>query len=362
MERRRRSGSDAPWAIPKRSCPSARGAARWRVAQSVVRRTASSSSARPTSAGGQMSRHMAISDPSCAWHRATDSGVKRAGEPSYTDRNVTASSSTATIVSRRENTWKPPESGRIGPSQPMKRCRPPRSAIRSSPGRKCRWYAFPSRMVVPSARSSAGSTVLTVAFVPTGMNAGVGTSPCAVCTTPARAVPSVARSVYASLIDAHIPSVDDQVAAVLEAQALVVGADSRIVAKAVEAEEAPSGRCRGPVGPLDDCLADALAGAGAADGELGHVHPVRRLVGPVHRIVPEQGHGRDSGAVELRDVHLPALDCRDNLLLGKRQRPLLVPAFADPDGRLVEQRGHCGHVSCLAPANVHSRSIASPNE
>ena len=33
---------------------------------------------------------------------------------------------------------------------------------------------------MPSARSSAGSTPLTVPFVPTGMNAGVGTSPCAV--------------------------------------------------------------------------------------------------------------------------------------------------------------------------------------
>ena len=37
-----------------------------------------------------------------------------------------------------------------------------------------------------------GRRVLTVAFVPTGMNAGVGTSPCAVCSTPARAAPSVA--------------------------------------------------------------------------------------------------------------------------------------------------------------------------
>jgi hypothetical protein len=36
---------------------------------------------------------------------------------------------------------------------------------------------------------------LTVAFVPTGMNAGVGTSPCAVRRTPARASPSVAVTV-----------------------------------------------------------------------------------------------------------------------------------------------------------------------
>jgi len=90
---------------------------------------------------------------------------------------VTPSSSTPTIVSRSENTWKPPESVSSGPSQPMNRCKPPSSAITSSPGRKWRWYVFPSRIEVPSVRSSSGSTVFTVAFVPTGMNAGVGTSP-----------------------------------------------------------------------------------------------------------------------------------------------------------------------------------------
>ena len=51
---------------------------------------------------------------------------------------------------------------------------------------------FPRTMAAPSARSSSGSTAFTVAFVPTGMNAGVGTSPCAVWSTPARAGPSVA--------------------------------------------------------------------------------------------------------------------------------------------------------------------------
>ena len=44
---------------------------------------------------------------------------------------------------------------------------------------------------MPSSRSRTGSRPLTVAFVPTGMKAGVGTSPCAVRRTPARASPSV---------------------------------------------------------------------------------------------------------------------------------------------------------------------------
>src|SRR5690349_7324253 len=113
------------------------------------------------------------------------------------------------------------------------------------------------------------------------MNAGVGTSPCAVCTTPARAEPSVAVSVYASLIDAHVAVVDDEVAAVLEAEALVIRPDAGIVAQAVEPEEVAAGRRRGPIRPLDDRLADALAGARAADGELVHVRGVRLRVGPV---------------------------------------------------------------------------------
>src|SRR5688572_25208860 len=77
----------------------------------------------------------------------------------------------------------------------MNRCSPPSSSISSAPGRKCRWYVLPSRIVVPSSRRRTGSRALTVAFVPTGMNAGVGTSPCAVRRTPARAAPSVAVTV-----------------------------------------------------------------------------------------------------------------------------------------------------------------------
>ena len=38
----------------------------------------------------------------------------------------------------------------------------------------------------------SGVSALTVAAVPTGMNAGVGTDPCATSSTPARAAPSEA--------------------------------------------------------------------------------------------------------------------------------------------------------------------------
>ena len=63
---------------------------------------------------------------------------------------------------------------------------------------------FPRTMAAPSARSSSGSTAFTVAFVPTGMNAGVGTSPCAVWSTPARASPSVAVTVKTSVTDVTV--------------------------------------------------------------------------------------------------------------------------------------------------------------
>ena len=58
---------------------------------------------------------------------------------------------------------------------------------------------LPSTISAPSECSSSGSTDFTVAFVPTGMKAGVRTSPCAVRSTPARAAPSRAVTVNASL-------------------------------------------------------------------------------------------------------------------------------------------------------------------
>src|SRR5438270_370515 len=58
-------------------------------------------------------------------------------------------------------------------------------------------------MVEPIARSVSGSRPFTVAWVPTGMNAGVSTSPCGVCSKLARAPDSGSR---ASLL--HTPHGD----------------------------------------------------------------------------------------------------------------------------------------------------------
>ena len=68
--------------------------------------------------------------------RPRDSGVNRCSDPSYVLRNVTPSSST---VGSSENTWKPPESVRVSPSQPANRPRPPKRATTSAPGRSIRW-------------------------------------------------------------------------------------------------------------------------------------------------------------------------------------------------------------------------------
>src|SRR5690349_13713467 len=46
-------------------------------------------------------------------------------------------------------------------------------------------------MRAPTASSSRGVIAFTVPYVPTGMKIGVGTSPCANCNRPARALPHV---------------------------------------------------------------------------------------------------------------------------------------------------------------------------
>ena len=101
-------------------------------------------------------------------------------------RNV-APSSSILRESASETTWKPPESVRIGRSQAMNRCSPPSLRIRSWPGRRYRWYVFARTMLAPAASRSSGSSALTVAFVPTGMNCGVSTTPWGSVSRPSRA-------------------------------------------------------------------------------------------------------------------------------------------------------------------------------
>ena len=61
-------------------------------------------------------------------------------------------------------------------------------------------------MSAPDARTSSGRIALTVAAVPTGMNAGVRISPRCMAIVPVRAAPSVAAMVKAKRVTARAPS------------------------------------------------------------------------------------------------------------------------------------------------------------
>jgi hypothetical protein len=88
----------------------------------------------------------------------------------------------------RENTWKPPLSVRMGPSQCMNRCRPAKAVDDLASGAQVEVVGVAQNdlgagfSVLPALRA------LTVARVPTGMNTGVSTRPWIVSKTPALAL------------------------------------------------------------------------------------------------------------------------------------------------------------------------------
>ena len=102
-----------------------------------------------------------MSLPSTFWMRIDSSGPRNTFEPSVGAAKVTP----ASVILRRcasENTWKPPESVRIGPSQRAKPCSPPWASITSRPGRRNRWKVLPRMIWAPRSRTWPGSTPLTV--------------------------------------------------------------------------------------------------------------------------------------------------------------------------------------------------------
>ena len=111
--------------------------------------------------GVHSSKIITMSESSARWIRIDSSGPRNTCEPSTGDANHTPSG----VIRRRcasDQTWKPPESVRIGRSQRMKPCRPPCAAITSVPGRRNRWKVLPSTISAPSARSASGVIALTV--------------------------------------------------------------------------------------------------------------------------------------------------------------------------------------------------------
>src|SRR6476659_6163470 len=182
----RKSGSRPPWTIPNSAWSGREWASSDRSAQRCVRSVASATTARGDDGVTGWSNATATSDPSASWTAIACSGVKRWSDPSRWLRNV-APSSSMTRRSPSETTWNPPESVRIGRSQAMNLCSPPSRAIRSWPGRRYRWYVFARMIEAPTVRRSSGSSAFTVAFVPTGMNWGVSTTPWVSVRRPARA-------------------------------------------------------------------------------------------------------------------------------------------------------------------------------
>src|SRR5215469_3657759 len=93
----------------------------------------------------------------------------------------------------------------------------------------------------PEARTSSGCTPLIAACVPTGMKAGVRTTPCAVAISPARAAPSVAISRNENGLAINSPShayLSEQQASVAIGVETVIAGDGMIVAAAHDLEAA----------------------------------------------------------------------------------------------------------------------------
>src|SRR4051794_4640479 len=113
-------------------------------------------------------------------------------------------------------------------------------------------------MSAPLPRTSAGFIALTVAAVPTGMNAGVRISPRCMAITPVRAAPSVAAIVKAKRVMGALPS--GRIGARLQMRAMSSPQDADALFKAAEH------RLRGIDGPVDLKAANRLMSQAAAKG------------------------------------------------------------------------------------------------
>ena len=119
--------------MPKRSWPPGAGAATQRSAQRAVRSTARSTlGARRAAGRALVERHGDVrAERGLHGHRELRREARHRAVVDRAERDAVGVDA-ARVGS--EKTWKPPESVRIGASQPMNRCRPPSSAISSSPG------------------------------------------------------------------------------------------------------------------------------------------------------------------------------------------------------------------------------------
>ena len=127
--------------------PGVRGLRALRPARAHLHRVATPRRASPATACTRR-RPSRCRNRACAGCRIDISGVSSSRSPLMGEAKVTPSSRTLRSGPRL-NTWKPPESVRIGAFQPMKRCRPPCAAMTSRPGRSHRWNVLPRTICAP---------------------------------------------------------------------------------------------------------------------------------------------------------------------------------------------------------------------
>ena len=95
------------------------------------------------------------------WICMLTSGDMNSLSPLTGEANVTPSSVILRMAPRLQ-TWKPPESVRMGLFHFSKPCRPPKLFITSCPGRIQRWKVLPRMICAPMSSRLDGATPLTV--------------------------------------------------------------------------------------------------------------------------------------------------------------------------------------------------------
>ena len=82
----------------------------------------------------------------------------------------------------------------------------------------------------------------------------------------------------------------------------------------------------------------------------------------VKTVDPDELRAIGTPILLLDHIHLAAVNRVGDLVAGERQRPLAEAEVVDPRRCLVEQGGDGHGVLMVRTADVHSTSIASPNE
>ena len=152
-----------PWTMPNSAfaLPPVSNSLRERRAQRSDNCIESAASSRVAGCGVHSSNTITTSESSVRWICIESSGVRNSLSPFTGEANATPSSATLRSGPRL-HTWKPPESVRMGRSQPMKRCSPPWAATTSCPGRSQRWNVLPRTICAPSSTNSRGAMAFTV--------------------------------------------------------------------------------------------------------------------------------------------------------------------------------------------------------